>query len=185
MQQPAQQQPPDQNNPQIPSTRRMGAVMAAIAWIILLAMLTAFFSGWLDRQKNPNRDPTTRLADNGVAEVVLKRNRAGHYVTDGYINGVAVTFLLDTGATGVALSSDVARATGAVPGKAIMTRTANGNAKGYRTTLKSVRVGNIEQNRVPATISPGLTTREVLLGMSFLKHLELTQRGDTLTLRQP
>lgn len=163
----------------------MGTVMAAMAWIILLAMLTAFFNGWLDRQENPNRAPESRLTSDGVAEVVLKRNRAGHYVTDGFINGVEVTFLLDTGATGVALSSEVARATGAVPGKAIMTRTANGNAKGYRTTLKTVTVGNIEQRHVPATISPGLATREVLLGMSFLKHLELTQRGNTLTLRQP
>lgn len=159
--------------------------MAAIAWIILLAMLTVFFNGWLDDQANPNREPESRLTAGGAAEVVLKRNRAGHYVTDGFINGVPVTFLLDTGATGVALSSEVARATGVVPGKAIMTRTANGTAKGYRTTLKTVAVGNIEQRHVPATISPGLATREVLLGMSFLKHLELTQRGDTLTLKQP
>jgi len=176
---------PEPQSPQRASTQRMGTVMAAIAWIILLAMLTAFFTGWLEHQDNPNKDPTSQLTNTGESEVVLKRNRAGHYVTNGFINGVAVRFLLDTGATGVALSNDVARATGAVPGKAIMTRTANGNAKGYKTTLRSVAVGNIEQHHVPATISPGLATREVLLGMSFLKHLELTQRGDTLTLRQP
>ena len=55
---------------------------------------------------------------------------------------------------------------------------------GFLAQLDSVAVGEIEQTQVRATISPGLATREVLLGMSFLKHLELVQKGDTLTLRQ-
>ncbi|NBR40126.1 MAG: TIGR02281 family clan AA aspartic protease [Alphaproteobacteria bacterium] len=154
-------------------------------WIIFLVMVTAFFNGWLDRRDYPNRDLDAGFTTTGAAEVILKRNRMGHYVANGSINGVEVTFLLDTGATGVALSADVARATSVIPGKPVTTRTANGNATGYRATLRSVRLGNIEQRNVAATISPGLTTREVLLGMSFLKHLEMIQRGDTLTLRLP
>ena len=108
----------------------------------------------------------------------------GHYVANGTINGVGVTFLLDTGATGVAISPELAQRTGAPRGKSILTRTANGTAQGFLTRLNSVQLGAIEQNNVPAQIAPGLATGQVLLGMSFLKHLEMVQRGDTLTLRQ-
>ena len=108
----------------------------------------------------------------------------GHYVADGSINGVSVTFLLDTGATGVAMSARLAQRVGAPRGQPVVTRTANGNATGYLTRLRSVQLGAIEQNNVPASIAPGLATDEVLLGMSFLKNLEMIQRGDTLTLRQ-
>ena len=44
--------------------------------------------------------------------------------------------------------------------------------------------GDIELNDVEAGITPGLQMREILLGMSFLRHIEFTQRGNTLTLRQ-
>jgi len=63
--------------------------------------------------------------------------------------------------------------------------TANGTLTGYAPGLRSVRLANIQQQDVQAIINPGMQAEdEVLLGMSFLKHLELIQRGDTLTLRQ-
>ena len=101
-----------------------------------------------------------------------------------HINDVPVTFLLDTGATGVALPIAVARAAGVPRGPAITTQTANGPAQGFLTELESVELGAIRQQEVRAVVSPGLAMNEVLLGMSFLKHLEMIQRGDTLTLRQ-
>ena len=166
------------------SARGLGRGMSIIAWIVLLGLMTTFFQGKLDDRRNPNRTVSSSLGEDGRAEVVLERNRMGHYVANGTINGVRVTFLLDTGATGVAISPELAQRAGAPRGKAIMTRTANGNAQGFLTQLKSVQLGAIEQNNVPAQIAPGLATAEVLLGMSFLKHLEMVQRGDTLTLRQ-
>jgi aspartyl protease family protein len=54
----------------------------------------------------------------------------------------------------------------------------------YAASLDSVSIGAIALSDVSAAISPGLQTEEVLLGMSFLKHIEFTQRGDTLILRQ-
>ena len=54
----------------------------------------------------------------------------------------------------------------------------------YAATLDTVSVGGIELYDVQAGITPGLQTQEILLGMSFLKHIEFTQRGDTLILRQ-
>jgi aspartyl protease family protein len=50
--------------------------------------------------------------------------------------------------------------------------------------LETVSVGDIELSGVSAGISPGLQGDEVLLGMSFLRHIEFTQRGDTLILKQ-
>jgi len=165
-------------------TRRMGKTMAGIAWVIIIVMLTGFFQGWLDHRDNPNRSVRSAVGEDGRREVVLQRNRMGHYVANGSINGVPVVFLLDTGATGVALSPKLAREAGVPQGTPIVTRTANGNARGYLTQLESVKLGSIEQRSVRATVSPGLATGEVLLGMSFLKHLEMVQKGDTLTLRQ-
>lgn len=177
-------EPPSQP-PDIKSTRAMGTVMAGIAWLIIIAMLTGFFSGWLDHRNNPNRDVSTRINGEGQREVVLERNRMGHYLANGFINGHPVTFLVDTGATGVALSTGLAREIGLRGGRPIVTQTANGPARGYATRLDSVRLGELEQNDVHATIAPGLADHQVLLGMSFLKNLELVQRGNSLTLRQP
>lgn len=177
-----------QRSPKTPidheSTRGLSRGMSIIAWIVLLGMMTAFFQGKLNDQSNPNRTVDSSRSEDGRAEVVLQRNRMGHYVANGTINGVSVTFLLDTGATGVAISPELAQRAGAPRGQAIITRTANGNAQGFLTKLNSVQLGAIEQNNVSAQIAPGLATAEVLLGMSFLKHLEMVQRGDTLTLRQ-
>lgn len=158
--------------------------MSVLAWVTLLGLLTLFFQDQLADQANPNRNVSSGRADDGRIEVVLQRNRMGHYVADGTINGVPVTFLLDTGATGVAISPELARAARAPQGQAVMSQTANGTVRAYLTRLESVRLGAIEQTEVRATIAPGLGTEQVLLGMSFLKNLELIQRGDQLTLRQ-
>ncbi len=164
--------------------KRMGTTMQALAWLVLLALGVAYFSDFLDRQYNPNQSLQTGYSEGGVREVVLQRNKFGHYVASGEINGQAVTFMLDTGATGVAIPSPVASRLGLRRGAAFPTQTANGMSTSYAATLDSIGVGGIELYDVPAAISPGLQTEEVLLGMSFLKHIEFTQRGDTLILRQ-
>ena len=63
-------------------------------------------------------------------------------------------------------------------------QTANGAAISYAAQLDSVSVGDIIMHNVSAGISPGFKGNEILLGMSFLKHIEFTQRGNTLILRQ-
>jgi aspartyl protease family protein len=164
--------------------RRLGLGMQVIAWLLILGLLTWYFTGLIERQHNPNQQVATTVTDGGVREVQLTRNRQGHYVTSGSINGQPVTFLLDTGATGVAIPAHLADALGVPRGRPFVTRTANGNATSYATRLDSVSVGDIQLRDVEAGVASGLRTREVLLGMSFLRHIEFTQRGDTLTLRQ-
>ena len=162
----------------------MGLVMQALAWVVLLALLGSYFANLLERQRNPNQDVRSMVSSEGVREVALKRNRMGHYVTAGTINGEPVVFLLDTGATGVAIPPAVAEKLQLRRGRSLMTNTANGASRSYLTRLDEVGIGAIRLNNVDATIAPGLQMREVLLGMSFLKYIEFTQRGDTLTLRQ-
>lgn len=165
--------------------KRMGMGMMILAWITLLGLGALFFGDVLKRQFNPNQTLETRYLAEGVREVVLQRNRFGHYVTSGEINGQTVTFMLDTGATGVAIPDAVAKRLGIQRGRAYRTQTANGTAVSYAATLDTVAVGDIALSNVQAGIAPGMGIDEVLLGMSFLKHIEFTQRGDTLILRQP
>ncbi len=159
---------------------RSGKIMLTIAWLLIMGGVYWFFSGWEAQQVNPN---TARVLNQQQGELVLLRNRAGHYVAQGAINGRRVTFLLDTGATWVALPTALARELGLKRGAAITLQTANGAAVGYQTRLDSVRLGPIEMRDVAALVADGMDADTVLLGMNFLKRLEFTQRGEQLILR--
>ena len=153
--------------------------MLWIAWLLVLGGGWWVADRWLHHQTNPNQRP----ALNSSGAVVLERNRQGHYVATGEINGHKVTFLLDTGATSVALSTRLARELDLKRGAAIQLDTANGTAAGFTTHLNSVRLGDIVVREVSAVFSDGMMDDTVLLGMSFLKHLEFTQRENQLILR--
>ncbi len=157
--------------------------MQVLAWLSFMALGVLFFGDQLESQYNPNRRVET-LESLSVTEVRLQRNRLGHYVTAGTINNRDVTFLLDTGATGVAIPVSIAKQIGLKRGRPIATRTANGTVTSFLTQLDEVSVGGITVRNVGATIAPGLRGNEILLGMSFLKDIEFTQRGETLILRQ-
>ena len=158
--------------------------MSWLTWLIVLAMLTVFFDRILERQNNPNQNIVGLVTEQGVREVVLTRNPAGHYLTSGFINGKAVVFLLDTGASDVAIPGKLARRLELKKLAAVQYRTANGNVTGFLTKLDTVSIGNIRLHGIRGGINPTMKGNQVLLGMSFLKHLEFTQRGNQLILRQ-
>ncbi len=164
-------------------TRRIGKVMTFSAWIVALVLLTLFFNNKLDKQRNPNQAVYSRINEAGVQEVLLKRNRFGHYVTSGTVNGHSVEFLLDTGASDVAIPAELADKLGLKRGAPVQYQTANGVVTAYRTVIDSVSIGPMVVRNVPASINPGFRDMEILLGMSVLKHVEFTQRGDTLIIR--
>jgi aspartyl protease family protein len=124
-----------------------------------------------------------QVADGGAA-VVLERRRSGHYVADGAINGQPIRFLVDTGATDVAISDRVARAMGLEFGPRMTVMTAAGPVRGWQTRLDSVQLGALALTDVRATIAPGLGN-QALLGMSFLKHFSLVQQGEKLVIASP
>ena len=159
--------------------RRFGTILLWITWLLILGGGWWVSDRWIKGQINPNPRPTV----NATGAVVLERNRQGHYVANGEINGRTVTFLLDTGATSVALSTRLARELDLQRGPEIQLETANGVAVGFKTRLNSVRLGDIVVREVSAVFSDGMMDDTVLLGMSFLKHLEFSQRENRLILR--
>lgn len=163
--------------------KRLGQNFVILMWIVLLALVYFLFNNLLENDYNPNqRVLTQQTSEQSV--VVLKRNRYGHYVTYGKINNVPVTFLLDTGASDISIPDKIARKLNLKYGPERRYQTANGTIVGNLTTLNRVSIGNIELKNVRASINPKMNNDEILLGMSFLKFIEFTQRGDTLILRQ-
>jgi len=155
------------------------------AWLLLILLLTFLFSRWLDHQQNPNRYLKVESDIKGSVQLVLQRNRSGHYVAPGSINNQPVIFLLDTGATHVALSQSLAERVGLKKGSSATSMTANGSVRSWLAIIDQVRLGPITQFKVRASIMPAMSNDEVLLGMSFLKHLELIQKGDQLIIKAP
>lgn len=163
-------------------SKNLGLIMMVIAMLIGLGLLTHFFQDVIDTQKNPNQKIRTTQATDEHIEITLKRNRSGHYVGTGIINGHKAVFLLDTGATYVAVPEHLARQLGLKKGRRVTLSTANGRSTGYQTIINTLSIGQIHLSNIRAIITPRLN--EILLGMSVLKQLEFTQRGDVLTIRQ-
>lgn len=118
------------------------------------------------------------------SSVTLTADTQGHYVTMGQVNGGTVQFLVDTGATSIALPSADARRLGInyLNGQRGFTQTANGRAAAYRVTLDTVKVGDITLHAVEAVVLEGDGLKIALLGMSFLNRTEMKRDGQALTL---
>jgi len=111
----------------------------------------------------------------------------GMYSIQGFINSQAVTFLVDTGATWIAMNVHQARSLGInfrYTGKRVMVSTANGEVPVYRITLAKVKVGEIELTNVAAGVLEGDSPHVVLLGNSFLNRVEMQRQGQVMLLKQ-
>lgn len=128
---------------------------------------------------------STRNAADDRQSVVLAADTRGHFLAEGSINGGSVRFILDTGATAVALpGADAARlGIDYRKGRPALIHTANGPARAWRVKLDSVRVGGIELLNVEAVVlEQGLDV--ALLGMTFLNRVEMQRSGETMTLKR-
>ncbi|WOB10996.1 TIGR02281 family clan AA aspartic protease [Piscinibacter gummiphilus] len=121
----------------------------------------------------------------GGTRVVLTAGSGGHFMTTGAINGKAVEFMVDTGATTVALSAADAERIGLKykDGQRGMASTAGGMVPVYRVNLTSVRVGEVTVYGVDATVVQAQMPF-VLLGNSFLGRFQMTRVNDMLTLEK-
>ncbi|MCP4983099.1 MAG: TIGR02281 family clan AA aspartic protease [Gammaproteobacteria bacterium] len=165
------------------STKKLGMMFTVAGWILGILLLTLAFSKILDQQNNPNQSIST-LQTPAFQEVVLTRNRNGHYIFGGEINHHKVTFLVDTGATITAIPGELQQALGLKRGPATSVSTANGLTTAYLTRLDQLAIGEIELFDVNASLIPNMGVDQILLGMNVLKHFELVQRGDELMIRQ-
>ena len=154
---------------------KSSTLIAIVFWLALFAGLVWLLNGYV----NPNKAATL-----GEARVVeLTRDPSGHYRADAFINGKEVRVLVDTGATGVAISQSLADQLGLESNAAIRTTTANGDAVAYMVRLKEVRLGGIVAHDVSANIAPGLSG-DALLGMSFLGRMDVRLYRGTMTIKQ-
>jgi aspartyl protease family protein len=156
--------------------------MYIFAIVGFIALMAALFADRLEHQRNPNRRIEQMTAPDGAQRIVLQRNRSGHYLASGTVDGAAAELIVDTGATDVAVSGAVATAAGLERGAPVSVMTANGITTAYATRIGELRLGGIVEHEVPATIVPAMDGIEVLLGMSFLARLDFSQQGDTLIL---
>ena len=151
------------------------SVVLAVIWIALGSAIY-YLS---DNIQNPNK--IGRLGENST--VVLRRGLDGHYRAEALINGEKVDVLVDTGATGVAISQGVADRLNLKSIDAIRTNTANGDSVGYMVRLKSVKLGGVDVQDVSAMIAPSLDGY-VLLGMSFLNRMDVRLYKGEMTIKQ-
>lgn len=170
--------------------------------IILLAVgLMAAFAG---RMPAPDRTPAASASVTGAdassvttvtnsqfaqsgngQQLVLDRRGDGHFYADVEVNGVPISMLVDTGASGIALSADDARRAGVATSIGmhdVIGEGASGAVHGDIVTIERIRLGGIEQSAVPAAVLKGGSTS--LLGQSFLRDFDSVEiSGDRMHLR--
>ncbi|MDX1608898.1 MAG: TIGR02281 family clan AA aspartic protease [Halofilum sp. (in: g-proteobacteria)] len=155
----------------------------ALTFAVLMAALYWALGGLVERRQHPNQGLESGAG--GPQRVELVANAAGQYIVPGRINGTEVDFLVDTGASHVAVPEDIAREIGLRRGPEIRVQTASGTARAYHTTIDRIAVGGIVRRDVRGSINPSMPGDYVLLGMTYLRDLELRQTGDRLILEAP
>jgi aspartyl protease family protein len=122
-------------------------------------------------------------ASSGGTQISLTADSGGHFLTQGSINNRPVRFMVDTGASVVALSQSEADRLGLnyKDGQRVMIGTANGNSTGWQIKLNTLRVGDVESYDVSAVVTPAPMPM-VLLGNSYLSRFNMQRTGDQMTL---
>ncbi|MEH6493933.1 retropepsin-like aspartic protease family protein [Halopseudomonas sp.] len=139
------------------------------------------------RQYGLQREYTEGFAERDTQQVSIARGDGGHFIAQGSINGHNVQFMVDTGATSVAMNAFQARRLGIdflVSGTEVRANTASANVKAYRVQLDRVKVGDIELRDVQGLVLEGSFPTDVLLGMSWLSRVRMDDQGSSLVLER-
>lgn len=117
--------------------------------------------------------------------IVMQAGSGGHFLVQGAINGQAVNFMVDTGATSVAMGVAEAQRIGLnyKAGKLGYGSTANGTVMVYHVKLASVRIGDVEVFDVDASVLPA-SMHHILLGNSFLSRFQMKRENDQMVLER-
>lgn len=163
--------------------RRGGWIMIVIGWAAAFLLAVFFFGGALDKRNNPNSAKVLSAQSGG--DIVLRANAYGHYYAEGTMNGENVLFLLDTGATEIAVPERIAERIGLIAGDTARVNTANGIAKVHQTHINNISIGNISISDLRGAILPNMDGDAILLGMNALGKLSMSQQNGELRLSLP
>ncbi len=153
---------------ELPSSLKIATI-----WLLLGGALFLAAQAWTAQAKRANF--TVDLAQGAVE---LKRERDGHFHWPGQVNGVAVDFLVDTGATTTALPRAVAEQIGLAKEGTVVSSTAGGNSVGYSARADVALEGGVRAERLRVTVLPQLDAP--LLGMDVLSKMRFTQSQGVL-----
>ena len=145
-----------------------------ILFMILSLLIAAIYYDFFKAKPEPAFDfkaqqPKSIVHQDGSIEVLMEQDQQGHCTFIGYINNKRVKFLLDTGATSIAVPEPLANHLGLRRGQTLLSKTANGNVLSYETIIDEVRVGAIMQPHIEGLILTNMEGDEILLGMSFFQ----------------
>lgn len=154
----------------IESRGRMGqAVRQALAWALIFVGVAAGYGLWQDIGWKTGRERAV-VTDSG--QIILPRERNGHFYLTLTISGEPIRFMVDTGATAIVLSDSAQAALGIDRSELVYTgraRTANGEIRTARVTLRDVRLGDIHEGDLRGSVGDG-PLEVSLLGMDYLRR---------------
>jgi aspartyl protease family protein len=143
-------------------------------WLVILLLVFLGFKAW-------ERESQQSLISVNADQVVLRRAADGHFHWPGTVNGVAVDFLVDTGATSTALPEALARRAGLTAIGQVRSQTAGGVTVGWLAQTNLSLQGGVHAQRLTVTVLPQLSAP--LLGMDVLSKLHFSQQGGELRIQ--
>lgn len=162
--------------PSIHTTARLGAFAIAAVWLAVAGVLYLVFDR-IEQKRQASLLPYALSS----GDLVIPRQRDGHFHVEGEVNRQPVRFLVDTGASHVSVSEALATQAGLPAGQSITLNTANGQL----VRSVPVRAGHLVLNDASVTVGlSGLRPEQALLGQDFLKHFDVEIRRDEMVLRQ-
>lgn len=155
----------------------------AVVFLCLLGALWWGFDTWIEHRRYPNSGLTARAG--APTRIVLEASRGGHYFVPGEINGHRIRFLIDTGASGIGVPGHLAEQLGLERGMRVPVTTAAGTTHAYATRIETIAIGGIRLHNLRGLIIPAMQSDTVLLGMSFLEHVDFRQNNGRFIMRWP
>lgn len=155
----------------------LGRRMFIMSWLIFFALLLVFF--------HYSQQQSSGSYEVNQGKLHINADEQGHYRVDGSINEHPVRFLIDTGATLVALPEKTAQDLGIRGRYPVTMETAKGKVSGSLTRIASLRFAHFHLQNVQAVIIDGSESDEILLGMNVLSKFNMEQIDDVLTIKSP
>lgn len=171
---------PLSRRPPTPAQNLRRSTLALLAfWLLVAGALWWGFAWWEARQRAGLAPYLLR-----GGELVIPRSPDGHFYVPGEINRQPVRFVVDTGASSVAVSTDLARAARLPEGRPVTVSTANGRRQARLVHGVPVKAGALAQNDVSVTTGLDIgDDKSALLGQSFLRHFDVQIGADRMVLR--